>query len=175
MNTNLLDMDINCTDDIDAMCNGIQKAIIETSDICVPKSKFCSYRKPYWSDELGEIHAKQKSLRRIWIQQGRPRGYEYPSYKNYKEAKPIFAKALSKAVSTYEQSKYDDIGSYHDMDIKAFWKYVRKRKDIDDNMVVMRDDNNTYETPESQLDMWKKHYKRILNVDTVELDLASGA
>ena len=63
--------------------------------------------------------------RRTYI--GRPRGEQYISYKEYKTAKHIFAKALTKATRVYEQTKFDDANRQHDMDSRAFWKYVRRR------------------------------------------------
>jgi hypothetical protein len=49
------------------------------------------------------------------------------------------------------------------MDMKTFWKYARKRKHDDNSVNVMRDENGTCETPDSQLSMWKEHYTNLLN------------
>jgi len=162
----MIDRQISDNDDIDRLYHDLKQAIIETSDICIPKSTFCSHLKPYWTKELKQLHNIQKDLRIIWIQQGKPRGNEHISYREYKHAKYTFAKALKKSASTYEQTKYDDISRYHEMDMSAFWKYVRKRKDMDDNSVVMRDDRLSYDTPESQLHMRKDHYEHLLNEQT---------
>ena len=159
----LMNMSIRCPDDIDLLYNELKLSILESSEKCVPKSRFCSYKKPYWSSEIKELYARQKQLRRIWIEEGRPRGSDYPSYVEYKAAKYVFAKTLRKSAARYEQSQYEDVNKFYDMDMKTFWKYARKRKHNDNSVNVMRDENGTYETPDSQLSMWKEHYTNLLN------------
>ena len=77
---NLTNRRINSRDDIDNLYKEIQISILETSDKCIPKSHFCAYKKPYWTDEIKQLYARQRQMRRIWINQGQPRGSTYQSY-----------------------------------------------------------------------------------------------
>ena len=106
---NLTNRRINSRDDIDNLYKEIQISILETSDKCIPKSQFCAYKKPYWTDEIKQLYARQRQMRRIWINQGQPRGSTYQSYVDYKSAKNIFAKTSKKSASEYEQRQYDDV------------------------------------------------------------------
>jgi hypothetical protein len=154
--------------DIDQLCEKLVKCIVDVSNIVVPTSQYCPHKKPYWSPELKALHVNQKQLRRVWIEEGRPRGPVYMSYVNYKKAKHIFAKTLKTQALMYEQKQFHDVSMSRDMNIKQFWKYIRRNRNHQENISVMRDEEKTYVTPEQQLDMWKTHFGTILNESEYE-------
>jgi hypothetical protein len=154
--------------DIDQLCEKLVKCIVDVSNVVVPTSQYCPHKKPYWSPELKALHVNQKQLRRVWIEEGRPRGPVYMSYVNYKKAKHIFAKTLKTQALMYEQKQFHDVSMSRDMNIKQFWKYIRRNRNHQENISVMRDEEKTYVTPEQQLDMWKTHFGTILNESEYE-------
>ena len=61
----LINKPITCNKDIDVLYNDIVQIITEVSEICVPKSQYRPYLKPYWNENLKELHRHQKKLRQI--------------------------------------------------------------------------------------------------------------
>jgi len=160
----LLNYNVCNNSDIDNLCNSLIYVVKNVSDECIPKSTYKSFLKPYWTKDIKLLHKEQKRLRSIWITDGRPRGMEHVSYFNYKQAKKIFAKTLHIAAEAHDEAKYDDINVAHDMDIRKFWKYVNRRKgDQYNDFCIIKDDTNTYNTPDSQRAMWFDHFRELLN------------
>ena len=163
---NLADAQIHSTVDIEHVVNTLQTCIIDVSNLCVPKSQYLSYRKPYWNVTLSQLHNNQKQFRRVWINEGRPRQYTNQAYANYKQAKKLFTKGHKKAITEYNQNKYNDINLSQELDLRKFWKYVRGRKHIgksDNSTGTFKDDSGVYVDADSQLLMWQNHFKCLLN------------
>ena len=164
-NTGLIGVDLNNSVDIDAYCEQLISCIQMVSDKCIPKSNYCSFLKPYWSKEIKLLHKEQKRFRSTWLSEGRPRGCDYESYVNYKKSKTVFANALRNAAEEYEETQYDDINVAHDVDIRKFWKFVNKKKLIDNDFHIIKDEMSSYSTPETQMTMWIEHFMTLLNCD----------
>ena len=84
-------VNINCTD-IDELYNDMTNAIHNAANNTLPKAKYNSHTKPYWTSKVKAAHSAQRIARRIWINEGRPRGMEHASYANYKMHKRSFRK-----------------------------------------------------------------------------------
>ena len=65
--------------DIDTYYDTIAEAITSASYFTLPKSKFNQHAKPYWSQQLKHLHSLQRHARRLWVEQGRPRGNQHAS------------------------------------------------------------------------------------------------
>ena len=111
------------------------------------------------------FHKEQKRFRSTWLSEGRPRGCDCESYVNYKQSKTVFANALRNAAEEYEETQYDDINVAHDVDIRKFWKCVNKKKLIDNDFHIIKDEMTSYSTPETQMTMWIEHFMTLLNSD----------
>jgi hypothetical protein len=156
-------MTINNENDVDVLSTCLMDCMRTVSDNIIPKSQYCSYKKPYWNNNLKNMHVEQKRLRRIWICEGRPRGNDHPSYVEYKTAKYLFAKSLKNYASAYEQNQFRDISLTKDLNIRQFWKYIRNGRRARGGLTVINDGDIKYDTPEGQLDMWKAHFVTVLN------------
>ena len=66
-----------------------------------------------------------------------------------------FAKSLKAHAVLYEQNQFHDISVSRDMNIKQFWKYVRRSRNNQNTTSVIHDTDNIYNTPEQQLTMWE--------------------
>jgi len=166
---NMTGFNIDNANDLNIYCDKLVDIITNVSDVCIPKTKYCSYLKPYWSSEIKLLHKEQKRLRLLWIHNGRPRGPNYDSYVKYKLSKQLFATALKTAADEYEQNKYDDMCDANDFDVKKFWNYINKRRKCKTNdFHVINDGGKEYCTPESQFHMWIEHFKALLNENETE-------
>ena len=103
--------------------NAIRKA-----EQSLPKSKYNPNTKPYWTEEIKLAHSDSRRLRRIWIYDGRPRGNEFNTYKNYKTAKSKFRKLQRIAANNYLKQSIDELERASETDYRLFWKLLRKRK-----------------------------------------------
>ncbi len=170
----LMQRDIQTENDIDEYTDAVIQCMIQASEHTVPMSKFSKHKKPYWDDDLTRLHNIQKSKRKIWIENGRPRGMEYQSYKDYKEAKRTFAKAHRVKMLLHEQKQYDNIDNAVDVDIRKFWRMVKAKKPAESINLVhqIQDENgNLFTTPEELLSMWKLHFQHLLNEQEKEKEL----
>ena len=77
---------LSCTDSIDRQYSHIVNSILRASDK-LPKTRFKPFLKPYWDSFLKHLHAVMRGKRREWIRNGRPRGMQNISYKEY--TKPL--------------------------------------------------------------------------------------
>jgi endonuclease/exonuclease/phosphatase family metal-dependent hydrolase len=159
----LNDITIQNEQHIDDLCAYLITCLSDVSVAVVPKSQYCSYRKPYWNDQLKQLHSEQLNLRRQWISEGKHRGSTFPLYVQYKQAKRLFAKQLHKYAEDYEQSQFHDISVSGDMDMKLFWKYIRRNRKEQTVITPIINEGVLYDTPEKQLRLWTHHFQDILN------------
>ena len=74
-----------CHESVDVL-NDIIVNALHAAENKLPKSKFNRHTKPYWTNEIKVQHSESRRLRRIWISEGRPRGMNHLSYRNYKKS-----------------------------------------------------------------------------------------
>ena len=154
--------------DIDQYTTQIQKCIVSALETSVPKRRFCSYKRPYWDDELSQCHNQQKRLRQIWVTSGRPRGHNYISYSQYKASKRQFANLLKMKHKMFFQKKYENIESSPDINLSKLWKHVRSKTKSDSNISSIKSEGIIYSTPLQLCSLWEKHYNSLLNEQPVE-------
>ena len=148
---------------IDEIADEICNVMLQASNIAIPKSRFYSFRKPYWDDTLKELHTNQKNLRIAWMNEGRPRGRHHRSFRLYKEAKALFAKTLKMKEMEYDQKRFENIQNDQELDIRRFWRYVRSHKDFIQVIHNIEKDGIVYSSPEELRKMWKSHFEAFLN------------
>ena len=112
----------NVTDRITQRYDNIATKINSCSDIAFPKSEFRRYLKPYWDQNLKNLHAVMRQARRQWISEGRPRGNNHTSYRKYKTAKSIFRSQHRKCADNYLSSLNAEIDQFAELDSAYFWK-----------------------------------------------------
>lgn len=87
------------------------------------------FTKPGWTKNVKkELHAVAKSLRRIWVSEGKPRGMGFQSYRHYKRAKRNFRNAQNLEYDIYLKSVHRDLDEAAEMDIRLFWRLVKQRR-----------------------------------------------
>ena len=113
---------------IDNLYESIVSSIEYVSRICLLHSSYRPYLKPYWSSELRRYHGVMRYKRRVWIESGRPRGNDYTSYSEYKEAKRQFRKLHRNCSYNYLQEINRNIDAAADIDSPYFWRLFNSKR-----------------------------------------------
>ncbi|CAG2209672.1 unnamed protein product [Mytilus edulis] len=114
--------------DVDTVNTEIESILHEAADSVIPKCVFNPYTKPYWTPDVKKAHQTERSMRKRWLAEGRPRGMSHESYKRFKKAKYEFRNVQNAAYEQYIQKCYDDINEAAECDIRLFWKLVKRCK-----------------------------------------------
>ena len=67
-----------------------------------------------------------RTLRRIWIQEGRPRGREGVAYAEYKTAKRNSRRIKRRQIMEHENRYIDQLDRAAEIDYRLFWKPLRR-------------------------------------------------
>ncbi len=109
-----------------------------------PSSKYNEHAKPYWTAEVKQSHAIQRSRRVEWILSGRPRDRDNPQYIAYKAAKREFKHAQAHAIEMIQTNFYSDLDASSNCDMRLFWSLVNtKRKKKRNAITHLLTDNGT--------------------------------
>ena len=100
------------------------------SAIAFPKSQFRRYLKPYWDQNLKNLHAVMRQARRQLISEGRPRDNNHSSYRKYKMTKNIFHSQHRKCADNCMSSPNAKIDQFAELDSAYFWKRVKGRQKL---------------------------------------------
>ncbi|VDI21735.1 Hypothetical predicted protein [Mytilus galloprovincialis] len=114
--------------DVDTVNTEIESILHAAADSVIPKCVFNPYTKPYWTPDVKKAHQTERSMRKRWLADGRPRGMSHESYKHYKKAKYEFRNVQNAAYEQYIQKCYNDINEAAECDIRLFWKLVKRCK-----------------------------------------------
>ena len=94
----------------------------------IPTAKYKPYLRPEWTPQVKSRHYTERRLRKLWISEGRLRGMEHETYKNYKRAKRNFRNELNIEHDRYMSDVFKDIDEASECDIRLFWKLIRQQK-----------------------------------------------
>ena len=95
---------IRSNDDIDTIIVKIVLTLIKAGR-SIPPSRYRPNLKPYWSNELTDLKNIKVLKYRVWVLEGRPRGYESVSYREHKSAKKDFAHAIRRVSKEYKKRR----------------------------------------------------------------------
>ena len=158
-----LDRDILCISQIDGLYDFIVSLVNAANNNCFPSSKFKHFLKPYWDDELKSACKMSKVKRRVWILSGKPRGKEYLTYVEYKDAKRVLRKLHRNKVLQYISTLHEEIDRYAEIDSKLFWKCINRRRNKSratvGNELVFND--MVYRDPLLINENWAQYFKEL--------------
>ena len=120
--------DINSNELIDQAYKVLTREITAAAQKSFPIKSFKRFLKPYWNQELRNLHNKMKTQRHIWVSKGKPRGIDHASYQEYKEAKRDFRRCHRKIADQFLQSQIDEIDRVAEIDSGHFWRLVNARR-----------------------------------------------
>jgi len=164
------EFNINNKDDIDTYLSRLQECITTAMTQCVPLMQSSPHKRPYWDNELKVAHGVQKEKRKVWIQEGRPRGMQHASYQSYKSCKKAFAILLRAKHSEHEQRRFEQAETDYDLDSQSLWKFIKAHKNSSSNLHAICHDGTIYSSPSELRDIWSKHYNTLLNEQASEAD-----
>ena len=102
--------------------------ILRESAAKLPQAKYRKFLKPYWNKGLSECKKIVKAHWHEWVSNGRPRDYTNDIFASYKAAKRRYRNAIREAEREYELRWAQDVLKSSEMDHKAFWWMVNRRK-----------------------------------------------
>ena len=106
------------------------KEVTSAAQKSFPVKSFKRFLKPYWNQELRDLHNKMKANRNAWITDGKPRSVSHLSYIQYKSAKRDFRRCHRKYADRYLQSQLDEIDRVAEVDSAHFWRLVNACRKI---------------------------------------------
>ncbi|CAG2226562.1 unnamed protein product [Mytilus edulis] len=156
--------------DIDTLYNDVVTILHTAADKTVLKCGFNPFTKPYWISGVKIAHEKERTLRKAWVIDGRPRGMHHDSYKLYKRAKHEFRNIQQAAYEQYIQQTNDDINKAAECDIRLFWKLIKRNKTVSSKIYpeIIQDDN-ICNTPESIANAFMDYFSKLYQPDSDEM------
>ncbi|MES9879758.1 MAG: reverse transcriptase family protein [Sedimenticola sp.] len=156
-------MEIRHPEDIDVLYDILTRSLLDAANRSIPKRKFVRFLKPYWNNNIQEAHKYMKNLRMQWISDGRPRGDNYPSYVNYKEAKRSFRNLHRRQVDNYLTNINSEIDASAEFDRNYFWRLVnaRRNKSCASPGVEMMFDNEITREPSTITEGWGQYFQKL--------------
>ena len=146
---------------VDELNESIISVLKYSSKSALPKSNFNKFTKPYWSTDLKEAHAHSRRMRRVWISEGRPRGFQHESYRAYKVAKSIFRAKQRLASNMYLNKVYDDLNESAETDFRLFWKLLKRFKRQNNETCQMLKVNSTIFEGNRVVEGFAEHFEQV--------------
>ena len=116
------------TNDTLQFYNKILEILTQAAKETIPNIKYNRHAKPYWSESVKKCHADMSYHRGLWINEGRPRGMQFVTFRLYKKAKDKFRITLQNAYSIYETEFYNSLDAACDVDQKTLWSALRNKR-----------------------------------------------
>ena len=144
------------------ICN-ISDTLCKGAAATIPFTSFNPFTRPEWTKTVKNLHAEERAKRRIWLSEGRPRGMNFTSYREYKRAKRLFRTALDQEHDNYMRNVYNDIDHAAEFDIRLFWKLTKRRKPRSSRVYPeIRDiDGVKYSNPDGVAEVFSKFYETL--------------
>ena len=114
--------------DIELLSEQITLCLDLSASRCIPESEFKTFLKPYWNKGVKESHKKAKQKRKQWILEGKPRGPNFQTYSNYKEAKKEIQKTHTQSYNDYVKQCANEIDEASECYIRLFWKLITRTR-----------------------------------------------
>ncbi|CAG2214780.1 unnamed protein product [Mytilus edulis] len=158
--------------DINLFYHNLVNTLINTAKDTIPCNMYNPHTKPYWNADVKQAHTKERNMRRVWMQDGRPRGMQHESYFNYKRAKRDFRNIQQLANEQYIEETYDDINNAAECDIRLFWKLIKRQKPKHSKVCQQIIHNNIVHTsPESICNAFANYFEDLYTpADTSTFD-----
>lgn len=139
--------------------------LVHAADLSLPKKRYRPFLKPYWKNgNIKQLHAANRQKRNIWIREGRPRGMQYVSYKEYKQAKRDFTNALKQAQRQYEQEEFIRLQETAELDIGLFYRSLKQRNKKSWTPHELRVNDKIVRDPDIIRHAWYEYYKNLAQI-----------
>lgn len=106
--------------DVTNFFHEISVILRECAGNTVIHTSYNPFTRPDWTKAVKEFNDIERAKRRLWMSEGRPRGMNYSSYREYKRAKRLFRNALDREHAAYMSKVYADIDKAAEVDLRLF-------------------------------------------------------
>jgi hypothetical protein len=121
-------MDLKEENGINSFAKELSSALLFCAKLSIPFSSYNPHTRPEWTKSVKHLHTIERSKQRVWISEGRPCGLQFPSNRDYKQAKRDFPNALDKEHDNYMRKVYSDTDKAAEVNARLFWKQTKRRK-----------------------------------------------
>ena len=129
----------------------------------VPRSKFVSHLKPFWTDELSVLKRDKMHWFDLWKRQGRTLDDNDPVRVRMKASKKLFHKTIRRLSREYDNATIAEAANLAEIDRDRFWRVFRRMKGISNTRVqaIKNQQSRVVYDIESILDVWRLHFSRL--------------
>lgn len=88
IHADLLCIRLNTVEDLDSLCIELNNDYVlhSVASEFIPTAKYKPYLRPKWTPTAKTQHNTERWQQKLWISEGRPRGMEHETFKNYKRS-----------------------------------------------------------------------------------------
>jgi hypothetical protein len=112
--------------DLDTLYENITCGLKSASDRTIPVKGYKPYLKPYWNEQLKQLHRVVVESRNKWLADGRQRNTD--SFSAYKQAKRVFRSHHRKTARLYLDQLHREVDRCAELDQRGFYKLVNERR-----------------------------------------------
>lgn len=158
----LLNADRSNTIDIETLYSELISILLDAANTNIPTAKYNPFTKPYWNNDVKIAHKREREFRRIWVQEGRPRGMQHTSYSEYKKAKRAFKNVQTLAYEQYISTTYEDLNKHAECDLRLFWKSIKRHRPNRSKFCTeIQYNGNVHRTPETVCDAFAEYFQEL--------------
>ena len=154
-------------DDVDSVTEIVTKGVINTSSTlmcnkCKTGKKGKSNAKPFWSEELTLLSNEKKTAYFAWVDAGRCKDKNDPTYIAHCNSKKKFRKAFRQTEAKFKAKLEETIENNSEIDQRQFWYLLKKDKKRNKKCVTLRNDyGEIVNDDETIVNMWKDHLENL--------------
>ena len=126
----------------------------------IPRAKFRSHLKPYWSAELNDLKKRKMEWFKKWKDQGRSLDDNDPTRIPMKLSKKTFSKRLRAISKQYENEAISEAARLSEIDHDNFWRLFRRNNGTGcstTNAIKNSQGKAVYEIQDI-LEVWRNHF-----------------
>ena len=128
----------------------------------IKRKTYVPHIKPFWNETLKMLHKQMTECRAHWQNDGKPRGHEYISYSDYKNAKRIFRNSMRHAEQAWENEEINNLEKSSEVNHRMFWNTVRKRKSAGPQKVFeMKFEDKVCQTTKDITKGWAQYFSKL--------------
>ena len=129
----------------------------------LPRSKYVSHLKPYWSEELSILKREKMFWFKLWKQEGRTLNNEDPTRINMKISKKIFHKRIKALSRKYDNDLISEAANLAEVDRDGFWRLFKRMKGSTTTKVhaVKNAQDQVVYDIDSVLGVWRSHFSNL--------------
>ena len=133
--------------------------LLNAAETILPVKTVSKHTKPYWNENLKELHRKEREELVKWLEGGRPREKDNRLFRNYKIAKDKFREVQRTASDGFMDKSTQEVEIAADCDLRLFWKLIKgKNKKQSESCVELIVNNEVVSKPDLVSSEFESYY-----------------